>query len=157
MPRAEIKTHQAKLTLIQLHAELCGKVIDNKKEAERLAESVAHVEAVLKLLDPAFSLRPIAIRRRKVNPWFKRGTQFRYALDALREADRPLTTSEIVSRMIAAKGIENPSQADIRMIFGSVGVSLREHEGESVVKYDGRPVRWSVNNLLVSVEESPRC
>jgi hypothetical protein len=143
--RAEIKTHQAKLTLIQLHAELCGKVDANKKEGERLAESLAHVEAVLKLLDPTFSLRPIAIHRRKVNPWFKRGTQFRYALDVLREAEKPLTTSEIVSRMLAAKGVKDPSQADIRMIFGSVGVSLREHIGRAVVQHDGRPVKWSIS------------
>jgi hypothetical protein len=144
MPRAEIKTHQAKLTLLQLHAELCGKVIDNKKEAQRLAESLTHVEAVLKLLDPTYCLKPLAIHRRKINPWFKRGTQFRYALDVLREAEKPLTTSEIVSRMIAAKGIKNPSQADIRMIFGSVGVALREHEWRGITKQDGRPVRWSV-------------
>ena len=89
-------------------------------------------------------MRPLAIHRRKVNPWFKRGTQFRYALDALREAEKPLTTSEIVSRMIAAKGIKDPSQADIRMIFGSIGVALREHEGRTIIKHDGRPVRWSI-------------
>jgi hypothetical protein len=144
MPRAEIKTHQAKLTLVQLHAELCGKVDTNKKEAERLAESLAHVEAVLKLLDPTFCLKPLAIHRRKVNPWFKRGTQFRYALDALRTADKPLTTSEVVSRMLAAKGVTNASQDDIKMIFGSVGVSLREHEGRGIIKHDGRPVKWSI-------------
>ena len=50
-----------------------------------------HVEAVLKLIDPSFNLRPIAIRRRKPNPYFKRGTIFRYALDALREGGKPLT------------------------------------------------------------------
>jgi hypothetical protein len=144
MPRAEICTKQAKLTLTQLHAELCGKVDTNKKEAEKLAESLGHVEAVLKLLDPAFCLKPLAIHRRKVNPWFKRGTQFRYALDALREAETPLTTSEIVTRMIAAKGIQDPSQGDIRMIFGSIGGSLRNQIGATVVQHDGRPVKWSI-------------
>jgi hypothetical protein len=144
MPRAEICTKQAKLTLAQLHAELCGKVDLNKKEAATLAESLAHVEAVLKLLDPTYSLRPIAIHRRKLNPWFKRGTQYRYALDALREAEKPLTTAEIVTRMIAAKGVENPSQADIRVIFGSVRKSLENQTGVTVERYDGRPVKWLI-------------
>ena len=36
MPRAEIATHQAKYTLLQLHAELAGKILDNQKEADRL-------------------------------------------------------------------------------------------------------------------------
>jgi hypothetical protein len=30
MPRAQIATHQAKYTLEQLHAELAGKILDNK-------------------------------------------------------------------------------------------------------------------------------
>lgn len=64
---------------------MAGKLIDNKAEAERLAQAMKHVEAVLKLIDPSFNLRPIAIRRRKPNPYFTRGTIFRYALDVLRE------------------------------------------------------------------------
>jgi len=33
-----------------------------------------HVEAVIKMLDPAFNLRRIAVKRRQPNPWFRRGT-----------------------------------------------------------------------------------
>ena len=55
MPHAKIKTHQAKHTLEQLHAELGGKILDNRAEAKRLAQCMKHVEAVLKLLDPAYS------------------------------------------------------------------------------------------------------
>lgn len=100
---AKIKSHQAKHTLNQLHAELVGKIIDNKKGVERLRQAMEHVEAVIKLLDPSFNIRSIAIRRRKQNPWFKRGTLFRGALVVLRQADKPLTTNEIVTSMIAAK------------------------------------------------------
>lgn len=55
------------LTLGQLHAELAGKLQANKEEAERLRASMKHVEAAMKLLEPDYSLRPIAIRRRKAN------------------------------------------------------------------------------------------
>jgi len=51
MPRAKIATHQAKFTLEQLHAELVGKILDNKAQAKRLAQSMVHVEVVLKMLD----------------------------------------------------------------------------------------------------------
>src|SRR5262245_15408495 len=84
MPHAKIATKQAKFTLEQLHAELGGKILDNKAEHSRLSESMKHVEAVLKLLDPSYSVRGISVRRRKPNPWFKRGTVFRSALDVLR-------------------------------------------------------------------------
>ena len=86
MPRAQIATHQAKHTLEQLHAELGGKILDNKAEADRLRQSMVHVEAVIKLLDPTHNLRTIAVRRRITNAWFKRGTIYRTALDTLRDA-----------------------------------------------------------------------
>src|SRR6266511_587441 len=104
MPRAQIATTQAKFTLEQLHAELGGKILDNKAQAKRLAEAMKHVEAVLKMLDRGYDVRPIAVRRRKPNPWFKRGTVFRCALDALRAAGKPLTTREIALAMLTAKG-----------------------------------------------------
>jgi hypothetical protein len=72
--------------LERLHAELGGQVLQNKKEAKRLAQAMVHVEAVLKMLEPGYDVRPIAVRRRKPNPWFKRGTVFRHALDAIRTA-----------------------------------------------------------------------
>ena len=75
MPHAKIASHQAVYTLKQLHAELAGKILDNKRERPNASGNpMVHVEAVIKLLNPAYSLRAIAIRRRKPNPWFKRGT-----------------------------------------------------------------------------------
>ncbi len=50
-------------------------------------------------------VRPIAVRRRKPNPWFKRGTVFRCAPDALRAAGKPVTIRETALAMLAAKGI----------------------------------------------------
>jgi hypothetical protein len=48
------------------------------------------VEAVLQVLQPGFSVASIAAKRRnKSNPWFKRGTLFRSAVDVLRRASSP--------------------------------------------------------------------
>ena len=60
--KAEIATHQAKFTLERLHAELGGKILENKKQAARLVADMKHVEAVLKMLDPDYDVRPIGIR-----------------------------------------------------------------------------------------------
>ena len=95
MPHAKILTTQATHTLEQLHAELGGKILDNRAEAKRLAGAMVHVEAVLKLLQPGYDVRPIAVRRRKPNPYFKRGTVWRSALDVLRASEGPLTAREI--------------------------------------------------------------
>jgi hypothetical protein len=60
-------------TLERLHAELGGKILENKQEHENLAGQMRHVEAVIKMLDPAYSLRAISVKRRQPNPWFKAG------------------------------------------------------------------------------------
>jgi hypothetical protein len=145
MPRAEIATHQATFTLEQLHQELAGKIIDNKSEARRLAQSMRHVEAVLKLLDPDYSLRRIAVRRRKPNPWFKRGTVWRSALDALRQAEKPLSASEVAALMLVAKGVREPARDAVRDLESAVRSSLRNHEGKTVTRIAGRPERWKLS------------
>jgi hypothetical protein len=90
-------------TLRQLHSELAGKLIDNKSESRRITRAMMQVEAVMKLLQPGYDVRPIAVRRRKPNPWFKRGTMFRYTLDALRQGNRPMTAREVAEAMLAAR------------------------------------------------------
>ncbi len=145
MPRAEIATKQAKYTLEQLHAELAGKLLDNKKEARRLSQAMKHVEAVLKLLDPAYDVRPIAVRRRKPNQWFRRGTMYRHALDVLRTASKPLTTREITLAMLQAKGVTDAEPKAIRDLFGAVQAALRKHSDRGVTEHnDSRIARWSL-------------
>ena len=143
--RAEIASKQAMFTLRQLHAELAGKMIDNKNQATRLVQSMKHVEAVLKLMDPEFKASTVAVRRRKPNPYFKRGTIFRSVLQILRESDVPLMTTEIVTRLLAMKGITEPTPTDSSVLFGAVQASLRVQKGKLVDAHGTeRPFRWSV-------------
>ena len=146
MPYAKIATKQAKFTLEQLHAELGGKILENKKQAVRLAQDMRHVEAVLKMLDPTYNVRGIAVRRRKPNPWFKRGTVFRSALDVLRSADGPLTGREITDRMLSAKGIKDADQKAARDLWGAVNSSMTNHNGRTVRRVgEGMPARWAIS------------
>jgi hypothetical protein len=144
MPRAEIATKQATFTLDQLHQELAGKIIDNRSEARRLAQSMRHVEAVLKLLDPEYNLRRISIRRRKPNPWFKRGTVFRSAIDVLRTAEKPRSAQEIAEAMLVTKGVTTVDRQALRDLTGAVQSSLRNHKGGTVNGDGGRPERWGL-------------
>jgi hypothetical protein len=46
----------------------------------------------MKMLDPDFNARAISAKRRNTgNPWFKRGTLYRSAIDVLRRAGKPMT------------------------------------------------------------------
>jgi hypothetical protein len=145
MPRAEIASKQALFTLAKLHSELAGKLLANKAEGRRITTAMLQVEAVMKMLEPGYDVRPIAVRRRTANPWFKRGTVFRSAIDALRVAAGPLTTREIVLAMLAAKGVTDASPKGIRDLGGAVQSSLRNHKDGSVVAIaGGYPERWAL-------------
>jgi hypothetical protein len=59
--------------------------MDNKRAAIKIRTAMMQLEAVLQLLQPGFSIAAIAAKRRnKSNPWFKRATLFRSAVDVLR-------------------------------------------------------------------------
>jgi len=136
--------HPTVQTLLRLHADIGGRLLKNEQEAERLRQDMRHVEAVIKMFDPDFNLRPVAVKRRKPNPWFKRGTIYRHAVEVLRVAEGPLTSREIATRMLAAKGVTDLSDLSaVRDVVGSVQSCMVAHEGQGVRRHgDGMPARW---------------
>jgi hypothetical protein len=105
-PTKDPYTRPAINTLERLHAELGAQILENKAEALKLSGKMLHVEAVIKMLDPALNLRRIAVKRRQPNPWFKRGTVYRRAVDALRTAEHPLTAREVAERVLDKANIQ---------------------------------------------------
>jgi hypothetical protein len=136
--------HPAVDYLVRLHADLGGKIWENKRDAERLANAMQHVEAVIRLFDPNYDVRRITARRRyKGNPWFKRGTILRGALEVLRAVRKPLTAREIAERMLAARGVPKPNRKAMASLVASVQTSLQNHEGKTVARVgSGIPGRW---------------
>jgi hypothetical protein len=70
-PTRNLYTRPAIFTLERLHAELGGSILENKQRHRELSDQMRHVEAVIKMLDPAYNLGKIAVKRRKPNKWFK--------------------------------------------------------------------------------------
>jgi hypothetical protein len=58
-------SHPAVAYLVRLHADIGGKILDNKKEAGHLAASMLAVEHVIKIFDPDYNVQAIATRRRQ--------------------------------------------------------------------------------------------
>lgn len=142
-------SHPTLSALRRLHAEIGGKIIENRKNAKRLREDKRHVAAVIKMFSPGYDLKAIAARRTyKANPWFRRGTLFRSALDVMRAASEPLTVAQIVDRMLAAKGVTTARSDQIRGLQSAVLSSLRNREGKGRVQMaDNRiPARWMLAN-----------
>jgi hypothetical protein len=144
MPRAEILTKQAVFTLSQLHAELAGKLMDNKRAAIKIRTAMMQVEAVLQMLRPDFDVRTISAKRRnKSNPWFKRGTLYRSALDVLRRATAPMTAREIAEALIAAKDVP-ATRKQYLDLQAAVLAALRKRSG-TAVHGEGAPARWTLS------------
>jgi len=131
--------------LIKLHADLGYQIKENARQATKLRESMKHVEAVLKMLQPGFDTRRIAVKRRNnANPLFKRGTVFRAVLGVLREAQAPMTTDEISLALYRSKGVQEPSRDQMRHMFGAANTTLRGNQGKSVAATMERPRRWQL-------------
>jgi hypothetical protein len=96
------------------------------------------VEAVLQMLQPSFDVRSISAKRRnKCNPWFKRGTLFRSAVEVLRRAGTP-----IAEALIAGKAPQATRKQAIDL-QAAILVALRKRNGGAVVGA-GAPARWQV-------------
>lgn len=138
--------HPAVDYLVRLHADLGGQIKANKAEAIRLAKAMKHVEAVIKLFDPEYSVRAISVRRRqKTNPWFKRGTLFRVALDVLRASKEPPTVAQITDAVLAAKGVKGATPSQWRGIEAGIRSCLELNAGKTVARVgEGIPRRWRI-------------
>jgi hypothetical protein len=147
--------HPAVAYLVRLHADLGGRILENRKEAKRLAESMKHVEAVIRLFNPAYDTRRISVRRRyKGNPWFKRGTLLRHALDALRKAQGPLTAREITeTHARRSRRVRCHAQGNARANSEPANIATKSR------RQDGQPHRRgnteSVENIRLALEPRP--
>lgn len=145
-PTRDPHTRPAMNTLERLHMELAGQLLNNKQQHDELAAQMRQVEAVIKMLDPTYNLRAIAVKRRKQNQWFKRGTLYRHAMDVLRAATAPMTAPEIAKAVLVKEGIETDDTEAVAALANSVLSSLRNHRGGGVrqVNEGMTPARWEI-------------
>ncbi|MES0157556.1 hypothetical protein NKJ81_28930 [Mesorhizobium sp. M0018] len=105
--------------LLRLHAEIGGKIKDNKTQALKLIQDMKHVEAVLHMLEPGFNARTIAPKRRNnPNPLFKRGHVIRAAIDVLRTATAPMSAEDVAMALFQSKGVKAPTMAETHRLYG---------------------------------------
>jgi hypothetical protein len=99
------------------------------------------VEAVLQMLQPGFSVASIAAERRnKSDPWFRRRTLFRSAVDVRRRATSPMTPREIAEALIADKAAP-PTRKQFTELAAAIHAALRKPDGVTVVS-KGPPAKW---------------
>ncbi len=147
MPHGKILPYHALKTLTQLHAELGGKIEGNRHQGDKLRAQMVQVEAVMKMLDPEFNARAISAKRRNTgNPWFKRGTLYRSAVDVLRRAERPLTARQITDAVLEGKR-PTPTRKQEAAVQAAILAAMRDHIGKGIERAgEDSPARWRLSN-----------
>ncbi|HEX4410579.1 MAG TPA: hypothetical protein VH206_17545 [Xanthobacteraceae bacterium] len=127
--------------LIKLHSRLEGDLRQRRK-------NLAHVRAVIKIVEPGFDVSTIKPRRKNtINPLFKRGEAFLLALDILREATEPMRGMDIAIAMLGKKGVTKFTPDERRAAWNAVKNTMQRYKG-SLVSTVGRPHarRWAIKS-----------
>lgn len=138
--------------LVAKHSELAGLIRHHQNEINRIAADLNHLDATLKLFAPDMDLRRLRAKHiRKSNmggfKYFKPGESHLLILDILREAGQPRLTTEIISRVIEKKELED-TRAVRETLLRTITGSLRRLEQREIVQGTangkGRALSWEL-------------
>jgi hypothetical protein len=123
-------------------ASIASEIVQLEAKLRHCRESLVHVDATLRLLDPESEPESIPTKRPvKRVKLFRQGELGRMILGTLREADEALSTPQIVSAIIAKGGHGEGAR---RALGGRVRGNLAYLQRRSVVVKigEGREARW---------------
>ena len=131
------------------YAEILGHLKQCERRADNHSQSLSHIEAVIRLYRPQWTPEGAKPRKpHKPSRWPTKNAGMRTALLILREAQTPLTTREIVVRVLDRLKMPEPDYDDLKLICSSFNSALRNRAAKGgVVLVEGRPVRWSLDKL----------
>src|SRR3954451_8705328 len=124
-------------------ATMAGEIVQMKEGIRYREGQLTHLDAVLRELDPSYradSVPPKRLRRVKL---FGNGELNRLIADALRRAEKPLSSSDIAESIVETKGFGRPSiHALTRRVRANLSYLLRNRR---VIKTGDRlTARWSL-------------
>jgi hypothetical protein len=102
--------------LTRKRAEIAGKIEHNQLSLRHLVAELDHIDATIRIFNPAIDIQ--GIRSKPVPPRHAafKGEVTRVVLDALREADGPLTSREIARLLMDQRGL-NPEDRELMVIM----------------------------------------
>ena len=125
-------------------ALLAAEIIQLESQLRARKDSLGHVDATLKLLDPAYdsdTIRPSRIPKRI--RLFGQGELGRMILGTLREAEGELGTAQIVSALLRAGGHgEGARKAVAQRVRGNL--AYQERRAKVTKTGHGATVRWAL-------------
>jgi hypothetical protein len=126
-------------------ASLASDIVQLERQLRHARESLVHVDATLRLLDPQAEPESIPTKRpSKRIKLFRQGELGRCILDVLRQASEPISTYDVVTAMLRAGGHwEGARRTVAPRVRGNLAYL---HSRRKVTKHDDAgAVRWSIN------------
>ncbi len=127
-------------------AALAGEIAQLERQVRARKESLGHVDACLRLLDPSCAVEDIPNARvvKHVN-LFRQGELGRLILDALRKAGKPMSTAEIVTAVMAAGGHGEDARPALRArVRGNLAYLERRKKVQKVGERN--TARWLISS-----------
>lgn len=127
-------------------ASIASDIVECESRLRHLKEALVHVDATLLLLDPELEPGSIPTKRptRRVK-LFRQDQLGRLILDALREADGPMSAPAVTAAVVEAGGYGDGA---LKAVAPRVRGNLAYLERRGMVRKDGelRAARWSLTH-----------
>ena len=134
---------QVIIALTKKRAELAGDIIAAEAALSQLRQSLAHIDATIRVFDPGYPLASIKAKAPRPPLAFNRGELIRDVLDMLRTAAAPMSVAELSAGLMQRKAMPRDRGAQ-EFVESRVDKALRRKEGASVerVVLGPRAVAW---------------
>ena len=128
--------------LKEKRAYTSGRIISLKKEIKKLQRQLVNLDSTITLFDPSYRVGSIKPKNpRKKAKVFKPGALSRLVIDALRKAEAPQLTNEVLAAVTAAMGEDKASQMLLAStVRGCLGYLTRREKVVQVGK--GVGCKW---------------
>jgi hypothetical protein len=126
-------------------AALAAESVQLERQLRHRRESLAHVDACLRLLDPTLRVESIPNKRlpKHIN-LFRQGELGRLILGTLREADgKPLSPPEIVAAIMRKGGIDSDARNVLRVRVRS-NLGYLERRGKVTKLGERKDAKWKL-------------
>ena len=143
-PKPDVKS-PAVYALMHKRAELSGEIEAAQVQLRKLLSSLDHIDFTLRIFDSAYA--PETIRAIPKLRYAFRGRAQKIILDTLRQAEYPVTTTDLGIRMIADRGLST-DDPDLRRCFTARANASLQHMARKGlarrVRRVGKKVEWEI-------------
>lgn len=124
--------------LIMKISDLSGERDYHRSQLQRIERDLETVQSAVKVFDPDYDLRTIKTKRkRQKNCFFRSGEGNTLLMDRLRDAGRPITTTELVESAAKVKGYDL-EKIDRRAFTASLFTILKRLQARGICEEVGR-------------------